>query len=406
MRSRPLYLNTWTELSGEKSMVFMAGPRQAGKTTLCRQIMESFTNSLYFNWDIPQDRTRLLEDPAFFEHIERKDASVPLVVFDKIYKYRDWKNYLKGSYDRYQGMFQFLISGSGRLDIYQKGGDSLAGRNFLFHLWPFTMAELAGHNIAHDRFMEDPLRIEMEKSEETREIWSSLAELSGFPEPFLSGRKTTYRRWSSRYSQQLIREDIRDLTGIKAIGDLETLYHLIPTKVGSPLSVSSLSQDLKVSYNTVRSWLATLERFFMIFSISTWTRRVTRAIQKEHKVYLWDGPLVKAPAARFENRVACELFRAITLWNDMGHGRFSLHFIKNKEQEEVDFLIANENKPVVLVEAKFSEVQPTKAVLKFQNALKIPAVQLVEEAEGFRKLSNGDQKVLIAPACQWLAGLP
>jgi len=406
MRSRPLYLSTWTELSGEKGMVFMAGPRQAGKTTLCRQIMGSFTNSLYFNWDIPQDRMRLLEDPAFFEHIERKDGSVPLVVFDEIHKYKDWKNYLKGSYDQYHGIFQFLISGSGRLDIYQKGGDSLAGRYFLFHLWPFTVAELAGRNIPHDLFMKDPLRIEMEKSEDTREIWSSMAELSGFPEPFLSGRKTTYRRWSSAYSQQLIREDIRDLTGIKAIGDVETLYHLIPTKVGSPISVSSLSRDLKVSYNTVRSWLSTLERFFMVFSISTWTRRVARAIQKEHKVYLWDVPLVKAPAARFENRVACELFRSITQWNDMGYGRFSLHFIKNKEQEEVDFLIANENKPIVLVEAKFSEVQPSRSLVKFQNALKIPAVQLVDEAEGFRRLSNGDQKMLVAPACQWLAGLP
>jgi len=406
MRQRPLYLNAWEELSAEKSMVFMAGPRQVGKTTLCRQIMDFFTNSLYANWDIPQDRTRLLEDPAFFEGIERKDTSVPLVVFDEIHKYRDWKNYLKGAYDRFQGAFQFLVSGSGRLDIYQKGGDSLAGRYFLFHLWPFTLAELAGRNIPHGRFMENPLRIEMEKSTELREIWSNLTALSGFPEPYLSGRKATYRRWSGAYSQQLIREDIRDLTGIKAIGDVETLYHLIPTKVGSPFSVPSLSQDLKVSYNTVRSWLATLERFFMIFSISTWTRRVARAIQKEHKVYLWDSPLVEAPAAGFENRVACELFRAVSLWNDMGYGRFSLHFIKNKEQEEVDFLIADGNQPLLLVEAKLSEVEPSRPLLKFQNALKVPAVQLVEEAEGFRRLSNGDQTVLIAPACQWLAGLP
>ncbi|MDF1594451.1 MAG: hypothetical protein P1P89_23310, partial [Desulfobacterales bacterium] len=121
---------------------------------------------------------------------------------------------------------------------------------------------------------------------------------------------------------------------------------------------------------------------------------------------LWDAPLVKAPAACFENRVACELFRAVSLWNDMGYGRFSLYFIKNKEQEKVDFLIANDNQPVVLVEAKLSDVQPSRALVKFQNALKVPAVQLVEEAEGFRRLSNGDQKVLIAPACQWLAGLP
>ena len=387
-------------------MVFMAGPRQAGKTTLAKQVLDSFSNHLYFNWDIPQDRVRLTENPFFFENIERKDASNPFVVFDEIHKYRDWKNYLKGVYDRFYETFQFLVSGSGRLDIYQKGGDSLAGRYFLFHLWPFTIAELGKQNTTHDLFMEDPLCINMEESLKLLEIWSDLAAFSGFPEPFLSGRKTTYRRWSSAYSQQLIREDIRDLTGIKAIGDLETLYHLLPTKIGSPISLPSLSRDLKVSYNSIRNWLSTLERFFLIFSIPTWTRRIARAIQKEQTLYLWDIPQIKDPGARFENMVAIELFRAVSLWNDMGYGRFSLHFIKNKEQEEVDFLIAEDNEPAILVEAKLSDPQPSKAFLKFQSTLKVPAVQLINEADGYRTVSNNDQTIMVAPAAQWLAGLP
>lgn len=406
MRPRPMYHNTWKDLSVEKSMVFMSGPRQAGKTTLSKQVLDSFSNRLYYNWDIPQDRVRLLENPFFFENIERKNSSEPFVVFDEIHKYRDWKNYLKGVYDRFHETFQFLVSGSGRLDIYQKGGDSLAGRYFLFHLWPFTIAELGKKGTNHEVFMEDPLQISMEESSELQEIWSNLASFSGFPEPFLSGRETTYRRWSSAYSQQLIREDIRDLTGIKSIGDLETLYHLLPTKIGSPISLPSLCRDLKISYNSIRNWLSTMERFFLIFSIPTWTRRVARAIQKEQKIYLWDFPQIKDPASRFENMVAVELYRAVSLWNDMGYGRFSLHFIKNKEQEEVDFLIAEENDPVLLVEAKLSDPQPSKALLKFQSALKTPAVQLVNEAGGYRTISNSDQTIMVAPAAQWLAGLP
>ncbi|HIJ54677.1 MAG TPA: ATP-binding protein [Deltaproteobacteria bacterium] len=401
-----MYHNTWKDLSVEKSMVFMSGPRQAGKTTLSKQVLDSFSNRLYYNWDIPQDRVRLLENPFFFENIERKNSSEPFVVFDEIHKYRDWKNYLKGVYDRFHETFQFLVSGSGRLDIYQKGGDSLAGRYFLFHLWPFTIAELGKKGTNHEVFMEDPLQISMEESSELQEIWSNLASFSGFPEPFLSGRETTYRRWSSAYSQQLIREDIRDLTGIKSIGDLETLYHLLPTKIGSPISLPSLCRDLKISYNSIRNWLSTMERFFLIFSIPTWTRRVARAIQKEQKIYLWDFPQIKDPASRFENMVAVELYRAVSLWNDMGYGRFSLHFIKNKEQEEVDFLIAEENDPVLLVEAKLSDPQPSKALLKFQSALKTPAVQLVNEAGGYRTISNSDQTIMVAPAAQWLAGLP
>lgn len=406
MESRRSYVKIWKDLAKDKSMIFLAGPRQVGKTTLAQIISRSFKNNLYFSWDIAQHRTRLIENPTFFEAVERKDSSTPLIVFDEIHKYKDWKNYLKGIYDQFHDRYQFLISGSGRLDIYQKGGDSLAGRYFLFHLWPFTIAELGKRNVKINEFLNDPLQISMRGKSELKKIWSQLSELSGFPEPYLSNRLTSYRRWSNNYSLQLIREDIRDLTGIKAVGDVETLYFLLPSKVGSPLSVPSLAGDLQVAYNSVRSWLSAFERFFLVFSISPWTRKIARAIQKERKVYLWDAPLIKEPAARFENMVAMELWRAVTGWNDMGYGRFSLHFIKNKEQQEVDFLITNEREPFLLIEAKLSDIQPSAELKKFQLALNIPAVQLTNEGDGYRILSNRDQSILIAPAYQWLSRLP
>lgn len=406
MESRRSYVKIWKDLAKDKSMIFLAGPHQVGKTMLAQIISRSFKNNLYFSWDIAQHRTRLIENPTFFEAVERKDSSTPLIVFDEIHKYKDWKNYLKGIYDQFHDRYQFLISGSGRLDIYQKGGDSLAGRYFLFHLWPFTIAELGKRNVKINEFLNDPLQISMRGKSELKKIWSQLSELSGFPAPYLSNRLTSYRRWSNNYSLQLIREDIRDLTGIKAVGDVETLYFLLPSKVGSPLSVPSLAGDLQVAYNSVRSWLSAFERFFLVFSISPWTRKIARAIQKERKVYLWDAPLIKEPAARFENMVAMELWRAVTVWNDMGYGRFSLHFIKNKEQQEVDFLIANEREPFLLIEAKLSDIQPSAELKKFQLALNIPAVQLTNEGDGYRILSNRDQSILIAPAYQWLSRLP
>lgn len=290
MLSRPFYTKIFDELAAEKSMVFMAGPRQVGKTTLAQSIADLYTNHVYFNWDILEHRTQLISNPTFFQDIERKDDSRPFVVFDEIHKFKDWKNYLKGIYDQFHDRYQFLISGSGRLDIYQKGGDSLAGRYYLFHLWPFTISELSAANRKHAEFFKDPLKVSMTKYEQFQDMWSNLAELSGFPEPYLSGRKTTYRRWSNTYSQQLIREDIRDLTGIKYVGDIETLHYLLPSKVGNPISIPALSRDLKVSYNTIRSWLSAFERFFLIFRLSPWTRKIARAIQKEQKVYLWDAP--------------------------------------------------------------------------------------------------------------------
>jgi len=401
-----LYMKVWRELAAEKAMIFLSGPRQSGKTTLAQMISEEFVNRLYLNWDIPEDRTRLLQNPFFFEEIERRDRSLPLIVFDEIHKYRDWKNYLKGVYDRFHREFKFLVSGSGRLDIYQKGGDSLAGRYYLFHLWPFTLTELAGGTRDFDEFSRHPLDAQTDKEAEQRKAWSNLERFSGFPEPFLSGRDTSYRRWSNAYSQQLIREDIRDLTNIQAIGDLETLYHLLPSKVGSPISIPSLCNVLKLSYNTIRNWLSAFERFFLVFSLTPWTRKISRAIQKERKIYLWDIPRIKDPASRFENMVALELYRAITLWNEMGWGSFSLHFIKNKEKQEVDFLLANENQPFLLVETKLSETQPSPALLKFQAFLGVPAIQLTNMTGGYRKLSRDGRKILIIPAWQWLSVIP
>lgn len=406
MEIRELYVKIWQELALDKGMIFLSGPRQSGKTTLAHLISRSFANNLYFSWDIAQHRTRLVKNPTFFEEVERKDSSTPLIVFDEIHKYHEWKNYLKGVYDQFCDRYQFLVSGSGRLDVYQKGGDSLAGRYFLFHLWPFTIAELGKRNLTIQEFLADPLRISMERSNELKEKWARLSMLSGFPEPYLANRMTTYRRWSNTYSQQLIREDIRDLTGVKSVGDMETLYLLLPSRVGSPFSVSSFARDLRVSYNSVRSWVSVFERFFMVFSVPPWTTRIARAIQKERKIYLWDAPRIEEAAARFENMVALELWRAVTAWNDRGYGLFSLHFIKNKEQQEVDFLIANGHKPVVLIEAKLSDTQPSPALKKFQTALKIPAVQVTNEGDSYRMLSNEDQSILVAPAHQWLSQLP
>ncbi|MBI5501466.1 MAG: DUF4143 domain-containing protein, partial [Deltaproteobacteria bacterium] len=236
--------------------------------------------------------------------------------------------------------------------------------------------------------------------------WDRLETLSGFPEPHLGGRAASYRRWSAAYSRQLLREDIRDLAGIRAVTEAETLYHLLPSRVGSPLSVPSLAGDLGVAYNTVRGWLDLFERFFLTFSVPTWTARVARAIRKERKVYLLDVPRIEDPGARFENQVALELLRVVRAWTELGAGEFGLHFVRTKEGREVDFLIAERRRPVLLVEAKLAEEQPGAGLLAIQRALRVPAVQLVRRGSTYRELRNGELRVLVAPACCWLADLP
>ena len=406
MIRRDIYLAVWRELATAKSMVFLTGPRQTGKTTLAEAIGQDFANRVYFNWDFPGSKVLLTEQPTFFEQVKRADSSIPLVVFDEIHKYKDWKNYLKGLYDKFHRDYRFLVSGSGRLDIYQRGGDSLAGRYDLFHLWPFTLAELGGNRRTLDAFLKDPLETSTDREKENRQIWDRLGALSGFPEPYLSGKAAAWRRWSNGYTRQLIREDIRDLAGLQAVETMETLYALLPGRVGSLLSLNTLAMDLRVSYNTVKSWLDTFERFFLIFRIEPWTHQIRRGIQKEKKLYLFNHPLIADPGARFENAVALELFRAVSNWNDLGLGPFSLHYVRNKEKQEVDFLLARGRTPVLLVEAKLADEHPSAALMKFQQVLAVPAVQVTAQSGGYQIIQHGAHKILVTPVWQWAATLP
>jgi hypothetical protein len=274
------------------------------------------------------------------------------------------------------------------------------------HLWPLTLAELAGERCGLDAFLADPLGVESDEKGEAQEVWDRLAGFSGFPEPYLHARKATYTRWSRDYHAQLIREDIRDLTGIRDVTDVETLFMLLPERVGSLLSISALAGVLGVAYNTLRNWLGALERFYLTFSIVPWTQKVARATRKARKVYLFDYAIIENRAARFENMVALELFRAVSTWNDLGLGAYSLHFVRNKEKEEVDFLIAEKGRPLLLIETKFGETTVESSLKRFQEQLGVPAVQLLNGGKAYRKFSNGTQSILVAPASMWLPRLP
>ena len=386
-------------------MLFITGPRQAGKTTFTQIMAEDFNNSLYFNWDILDEKRKLIENPFFYEEVHRKDKSIPLIIFDELHKYSNWKNYLKSVYDRDKGNYKFIVSGSGRLDMYQKGGDSLAGRYFIFYLWPFTLGELAGNNLPFKQFMSNPIEVRACPNE-TQPAWNRLSQFSGFPDPYLNRTDQFYQIWSNTYRKQLLREDIRDFILLRSIENMEILFSLLLSRIGSPLSMASLARDIHVSFDSVRNWIEIFENFFMVFRIPPWSQKISRAITKEKKLYLFDYAGIESLAAKFENMVALELLRAISNWNDLGLGNFSLHYLRNREKEEVDFLLSNNHNPFLLIEAKLFDDHAAKSLIKFQKILNIPAVQLVNKSGICKLVSNNNLKIMIISADHWLSLLP
>lgn len=372
----------------QTKFVFLSGPRQVGKTHLAKQILKKWEGKDY-NWDLAEDRQHILTKSFV------KDR---FVVFDELHKYDRWKNFIKGIYDKFHEVLKVLVTGSARLDIYRKGGDSLFGRYFLYHLHPFSMGEIQFANMIPGP--QDLLEAKWPRAE--RELFENLMKWGGFPEPFYAGSEKTHHRWSIQRRDLLVREDIRDLTNIHLLSLIEHLMLLVPSRVGSVLSIHSLKEDLQVAYNTVRTWLDSLERLFIIFTLKPYSKRLGRSIHKERKLYLWDWSQIKDEGARFENLVASHLWKAVHIWRDLGMGDFELWFLRDRDRREVDFCITRDLNPWLLVETKLSETQISESLDYFSNRLNVPAVQLVQ-TKGVEKRVG---PIPVVSADRWLLNLP
>jgi predicted AAA+ superfamily ATPase len=384
-------------------MIFLSGPRQVGKTTLAAMVADRRGGGQRFNWDVITDQKRLLKDPYFFaEHTAPEQR---LVLFDEIHKYARWKNYLKGAYDLHGREYQFLVTGSGRLDLFRKGGDSLMGRYFAVPLFPLTVGELAGHLPPWSQFLA-LLKDGPAKASAPRSAYESLHDMGGFPEPFLRQEQSFYNLWSAERRALLIRQDVRDATRIREISLLQMLAHLLPERVGSPLSLNALREDLGVAFETVRDWVNVLAQFFYAFLVPPYTASLSRTLRKEQKAYLFDWAELEDPGARFENLVALHLRKAVDTWRSLGEGECSLSYIRDKEKREVDFVLLQRRRPVCLIEAKRADIQPSSHLMYFQDRLGLPAVQLVHAPGVLRRLRRGKHILWVASADRWLSCLP
>ena len=333
-----------------RQMLFLMGPRQVGKTTTARASASAIGESTYLSWDNSDHRRTLLAGPEAIASVlglDRLREDPPICVLDEIHKYGRWKGLLKALFDTYGNRVRFLVTGSARLDVFKAGGDSLMGRYFSYRMHPLSVAELASKELPDDDLVRTPTRIDESQ-------FLALAAHGGYPEPFLKNSHRFWRRWSATRTQQLMKEDLRDLTQVRELGQVETLSELIATRIGQLVSYSSLSRDIGASVDSIRRWTRTLESLYYCFSVRPWYKNVTRSLRKEPKYFLWDWSQVKDPGARAENMVASALLKAVHTWSDRGQGDFALHFIRDKERREVDFVVVRDGNPWFLIEVKSS----------------------------------------------------
>ncbi|MCX4084553.1 ATP-binding protein [Rickettsia hoogstraalii] len=359
-------------LQENRQMVFIEGARQVGKTTLAKKVIDK---NYYLNWDEEKARLLILKGTtaiADFIGLHIPAQNNPIVIFDELHKFSNWQTFLKGFYDVYGEQAHIIVTGSSKLGVYKKGGDSMMGRYFPYRMHPLTLAEVIENFSSLTKEINLPKKI-------SKEQFESLFKFGGFPDPYLKNSSTFWHRWKKTKNTQLFKEDIRELTQIQELSQMEVLGSFLISSIGGQASYSSLANKIKVSIPTITRWLESFESFFYSYRIYPWSNNIPRSLIKEPKIYLWDWSLIEDMGARYENFIANHLLKFCHFWSDLGFGEYELYFIRDKQKKEVDFLVTKNNKPWMLVEAKTSSNQELNSNLKyFQELLNCPfAFQVV-----------------------------
>ena len=344
----------------KKKMVFVIGPRQVGKTWLAKEIMNEYSDPEYLNYDNILHR-KIIHDQSWL-------SSRDLLVFDEIHKMKGWKNYLKGVYDTKPSHQHLLVTGSARMDTFQQAGDSLAGRFYKHHLMPITLSELSNtNNVKHDSF-------------------ERLIISGGFPEPFLSEDPHDIKRWRNLYSENLIREDVLDFEAIHDFQSIKYLVQILQQRVGSPISIQTIANDLSITHKTIQKYILILEALYIIFRVPPWSKDISRPITKQSKYYFFDTGMVAGDkGAILENITAVALKSHAYSQIDIYGIPAGLYYLRTRNGNEVDFCFVEKNAVSFIMEVKSSDSSVSKSLRFFSNNYNCNAIQLVQDLKQERE---------------------
>ena len=372
------YLDELVLADLRRKLVVLTGPRQVGKTTLARQLMQNLQPAHYLNWDVTGDRAVLQR--------QSWPPTGRMLVFDEIHKMPGWKNWLKGVVDGRPADQALLVTGSARMETFRQSGESLAGRYFAYRLHPISVREWCTQQGGTAQMALEHLLVR-----------------GGFPEPCLATDSIQAERWRAQYITDLIREDVLEFSRVQEIGTMRVFVDLLRERVGSPLSLASIARDLAVSPTTLRRYLDILQALFIVFVIHPWHRNIARALLQAPKVYFYDTGLVRGDEGlRFENAVAGMLLKHAQFLIDTQGQDISLHYVRTKDGAEVDFALAKDSALTHLIECKLSDHTPHRALNRFATEFaQAQSIQLV----AYLRQEEQRERTRIAAAAPWLAAL-
>jgi len=360
------YLQDTISQDLKSKMVFLGGPRQVGKTTLAQSLISNYKDGhpAYLNWDDDEQRFK----------IKNKEwpKSEKLIVLDEVHKSKSWRNMVKGFYDTLKNTHSFLVTGSARLDHFRKGGDSLLGRYHYYRLHPYSLPELNYQ----------------------KNVLNELLQFGGFPEVFQSKNDRDLRRWHNQRLSRLVKTDLRDWETVKDIDKIFQLAEELPNRVGSPLSISSLANDIQVDFKTIKNWIGILSSLYYCYLIPPFGSSKIRAVKKEQKLYMWDWSQVENKGARLENMIASHLLKYCHYNEDVNGFKMELRYLRDTDKREIDFVVIKNKKPLFAVECKSADGSLSPHIPYFRDRTDIPYFYQVHLGTIHRQV---DDKVSIMP---------
>lgn len=319
------------ELALKYPVVTITGPRQSGKTTLCRKV---FPHLHYVNLEAPDVRLFAVDDPRGFL-ASYGDG----VILDEIQRAPGLLSYIQTIVDEQQRPGQFILIGSQQFEVMNTVSQSLAGRTALLKLLPFSLEEIGSPDLdSVDRML-----------------------LSGFY-PRIHDQGLNPTQAMGDYFETYVERDLRQLGAVKDLTQFERFVRLCAGRTGQLLNLQSLGNDVGVSHTTARSWLTLLEASYIVFLLQPWHANVSKRLIKSPKLYFYDVGLasyllglekdtqVNRDPLRgnlFENLVVIE---ALKYRYNQGK-RNNLYFYRDSNGNEVD-LIAENGRSLSAIEIK------------------------------------------------------
>lgn len=336
----------------------VTGPRQAGKSTLVKQVIAAGHRATYVTLDDAGPRSAALADPAGFIAGFRGAVAI-----DEVQRAPDLFLAIKASVDRERKPGRFLLTGSANVLLLPRIADSLAGRMEVLTIWPLSQGELAGRRESFVDRLFARGSIQVTDADELGPDVVRRSLRGGYPEAVRRPAAARRSAWFRSHVQTLLDRDVRDLAAIERLGDLHTLLRLLAARSMSLLNMSEVSRALGLNLMTLKRYLLLLETMYLVRRVPAWSRNLGRRVVQHPKLMFLDTGLLGHLLQLTPDRLAVdpvlrgllvENFVAAEIGKQLGWSKVAadLYHFRSHDGREVDLILEAHDGRVVGVAVK------------------------------------------------------